>query len=141
MYSAQLKKPSPVDEVTEEFEHLPMLGSGCSRTVFQLNERFVLKIPRWDNQDGLSDNEIEHRLYRQHLANPLPFPPAKCRAFWYKGVRLLIMEAVIPIGFGADQPDWNRELCDSRQNGYNAKGEAVCYDYGCEDHFLRDRNV
>jgi hypothetical protein len=47
-------------------EHLKRLGAGSSRIVFELNDKFVLKIAR--NMKGIAQNEFECSLMNDYMA-------------------------------------------------------------------------
>lgn len=105
-------------------ERLEYVGSGRCRRTYRLNADWVIKLPQdfW----ALADNTYEARAFE----NPdISYPLAEC--FLIDDV-ILVMEFCSYVHEDAYDllPKWVRKV-DSCQVGYNARGDLVCYDYGC----------
>jgi len=112
--------------VDEAQKNLKVLGEGRNRITFELNDRFVLKVPL--NEYGVLDNETEAKMYRNRSDGDIRL--ARCRKVLNSfGLPLLVMERVdIDSVESLELPHWV-DFIDCSQVGYTKKGELVAYDY------------
>jgi hypothetical protein len=87
----------------------------------------VLKIPR--NEQGESDNWIEHYKYMTTPQDLAEFRPAECQPFEFAGLPCLIMEKLDTNLQLSEMPLW-ADYVDCRQVGRAIDGTIKAYDFG-----------
>ena len=102
----------------------PRLGSGRHRTVFDMGDGYVLKLP-W-NFEGIYSNELEARTANDNHSSDICY--ARCELIDFLGVPAVKMEKV-DIAPRGKLPSWTSYV-DCQQVGYTTDGRLVAYDFG-----------
>lgn len=112
---------------------LTILGkskNGSTRRVWLDTENsVVIKLPIITEFSYL--NEQEHENYFHYISGASNIPVAECNLEYTKDkIAVIVMELVREAIYEINLPDWCKSsLVDSRQVGYNKRGELVCFDH------------
>lgn len=121
-----MKAESLIDKTIKELrKKYEVLGEGRNRIVFLKDENWVIKCPL--NDDGISDNTYEEKMFLSYGKDKDIIPYAECRVTYVNDIPLLEMERVHPIS-PEELPEWAAWV-DCAQVGKNNKGEIVAYDF------------
>lgn len=136
IFKQQSIGPNKLDKLLKTLsEQYKKLGTGCYRTTFQIDKKWVLKVPKLIYPQHISCNLIEYIAFNSCSHLDL----AKCELFFIKELPVIIMERVVKLGISMSSV----HLYDGyRQFGsrFGKPTDLICYDYGNEDHLFPDLN-
>ena len=101
----------------------PCLGTGRHRTVFDMGDGWVLKLPQ--NIYGDGSNDLEVQLANSDEPSDIPF--ARCDMVDFFGIPAVKMEKVEQAR--GNLPEWTNYV-DCGQVGWTQDGRLVAYDFG-----------
>lgn len=129
IYKPSKHMPKIVHDLFEKYSRRGrFLGAGRNRVVFQVNPKWVVKIPR--NSAGFTDNDWEGSVSNSPESTEDDIQYARTIMVYLEGCPLLFMEYVTQAEVKYEElPDWVG-FVDCGQVGYNASGKLVAYDYG-----------
>jgi hypothetical protein len=142
------------NEIGSIFKDCPKIGEGSSRTVYDLKNGYIAKIPifmdieyntktcTWEPafsghrfKKNSQCNFYEYLLYRN--SKDLPLLP--CDLYFYKEMPIIVMEKVdgrYAATKDIETPKGAGKFADGFQAGVTKDGRYLAYDYGYEESLL-----